>query len=203
MPTRAGPEKVSRRDELIDATIRVIGRKGLGGASIRAIAHEVGLTIGVVTHHFRDKSALLCAALEFCFRPWRELIETSRAIADPAERLRHVMRQSVAPGSNPRPQMQVWLGMLSQIDIDPEVAEAYQKKYSQTRKDTVDLLHDCERQGLLAEGVVLEEAAAHLLSLGDGLLVSSVGEPGQFTASFIEKIMMAQVEALLRPRDQA
>jgi AcrR family transcriptional regulator len=87
--------KPSRRSEIIAATIRVIGRKGLAGTSIRAIAHEVGQTIGVVTHHFRDKSELLCAALEACFQPWQDLVQSSRTIKDPMERLQWIMMETL------------------------------------------------------------------------------------------------------------
>lgn len=189
--------KVSRRDEIIEATIRLVGRKGLAGASIRGIAHEIGLTIGVVTHHFRDKSDLLCAALGSCFRPWQDLIEASRSIADPAERLRHVMTASLLVDNNPTAQMQLWLGMLSQIDHDPAVAQAYRQQYGQTRRDVIDILEACAREGLLPAGLDLRQEAAHLLSLGDGLLVSNIGEPELYSQAFITKIMLKQIEALL------
>ena len=106
MPGRStAQDKPARRSEIIDATIRVIGRKGLAGASIRAIAHELGQTIGVVTHHFRDKSELLCAALEACFLPWQTLVKSSRAIKDPMERLQWVMMETLSEEGHPTPEM--------------------------------------------------------------------------------------------------
>lgn len=185
-----------RRDEIIEATIRIVGRKGLAGASIRAIAHEVGLTIGVITHHFRDKSDLLCAALGSCFRPWNQLIMQSKSIEDPADRLRHVMRMTMSGEGHPVAQMQLWLGMLSQIDHDPLVAEAYRQQYAQTRGDIVQILEQCDRFGQLKAGLDLQSEAAHLLSLGDGLLVSSLSEPERYSEGFLMEIMTKQVESL-------
>lgn len=189
--------KPSRRDEIIDATIRLIGRKGLAGASIRGIAHEVGLTIGVVTHHFRDKSELLCAALESCFLPWQELIKASRAIDDPAERLRHVMIASTSAEGNPTAQMQLWLGMLSQIDHDPQVAKSYRQQYAKTRADVVEILELCQHHGVLKTGLDLHEEAVRLLAMGDGLLVSAIGEPEYYSRDVIRRLMVRQVESLL------
>ncbi len=49
----------TKKIEVAQAAFRVIAREGVEGASVRAIAHELGSTIGKLTHHFRDKNALL------------------------------------------------------------------------------------------------------------------------------------------------
>jgi AcrR family transcriptional regulator len=185
-----------RRDEIIEATIRIVRRKGLAGASIRAIAHEVGQTMGVITHHFRDKSDLLCAALGSCFKPWNELIEQSRTIKNPADRLQHVMRATMSGEGHPVAQMQLWLGMLSQIDHDPQVANAYREQFAQTRADIAEILEQCDRLGQLKAGLDLQAEASHLLALADGLLVSSLGEPERYFERFLMQIMTKQVESL-------
>ena len=192
-------EKPSRRSDVIEATIRVVGRKGLGGASVRAIAHELGQTIGVVTHHFRDKSELLCAALESCFLPWHSLVEASRSIEDPMERLRWIMMETLTEDDHPAAKRQLWLGMLSQIDQDPEVAEAYRAQYAQTRHDMIAILADCQRAGYIEPGRDLEDEAVQLQSLADGLLVSNAGDFRYFDEIRIKRIMARHLEALANP----
>src|SRR5262245_21785277 len=56
------PERSGRYAEIVDATIRVIARDGLSGASLRSIAREIGYTTGVVMHYFKDKDELLIEA---------------------------------------------------------------------------------------------------------------------------------------------
>ena len=46
--TRAEPD--ARRLSLIEATARVLAREGAGGASVRTIATEAGVSPGLVGH---------------------------------------------------------------------------------------------------------------------------------------------------------
>lgn len=174
----------------------MIGRKGLAGTSIRAIAHEVGQTIGVVTHHFRDKSELLCAALEACFQPWQNLVQSSRTIKDPMERLQWIMMETLTDQGHVTPEMQLWLGMLAQIDQDGDVAEAYRAQYAQTRQDMIALLSDCQSAGQISPDRNIEEEAEHLLALADGLMVSGTGDPRYYDVPRIKRIMARHIDAI-------
>ncbi|MEC9433497.1 MAG: TetR family transcriptional regulator [Pseudomonadota bacterium] len=48
---------------LLDAALRVIGRKGLDGLTHRAVAAEAGMSLGAVTHRFGKREGLADAAL--------------------------------------------------------------------------------------------------------------------------------------------
>lgn len=50
-----------RREQLIDAAIRVATRDGIDAATVRAIAAEAGVSLGVVHYCFRDKDEILRA----------------------------------------------------------------------------------------------------------------------------------------------
>ena len=65
-----GSRRPERRAEIVSAAGRIIEQKGLEGASLRAIARELGCTTGVLTHHFVSKEDLLHAALDALFRPF-------------------------------------------------------------------------------------------------------------------------------------
>ena len=53
-----------RREQLLDATLRLISQHGYGGASMEAIARESGVTKPVVYDAFGDRGTLLRALLE-------------------------------------------------------------------------------------------------------------------------------------------
>ena len=53
-----------RRQQIIEATVRVMARTGFDGASTMAIAKEAGLSGGLVHHHFGSKAQLLEALPE-------------------------------------------------------------------------------------------------------------------------------------------
>lgn len=60
MPRRV--DHAQRRREIVEATLRVVHRVGLDGATTRAIADEAGCTLSVLAHFFGNKDAILVAA---------------------------------------------------------------------------------------------------------------------------------------------
>ncbi|MEU0492802.1 TetR/AcrR family transcriptional regulator [Nocardiopsis sp. NPDC006139] len=61
MPRTADPE---RRREVLDAVIAELARIGAADFSLRDLAHGLGQSTRVLTHHFSGKEALLVAVLE-------------------------------------------------------------------------------------------------------------------------------------------
>lgn len=57
-------DSAARRQSIIDAAIRVIGRDGLGALTHRAVATEAGVPLGLTTYYFADKTDLARTALE-------------------------------------------------------------------------------------------------------------------------------------------
>src|SRR5215216_2785066 len=62
-----------RREQILDAALRIFSEKGFAGASIRDIAREVGVTEGLLYHYFESKEQLL----DTCWRErtWRAHLE--------------------------------------------------------------------------------------------------------------------------------
>ena len=52
-----------RRQQLIDATFACLVRSGPSDTTVRSIAQEAGLSLGMVRHHFRSKDELFAATL--------------------------------------------------------------------------------------------------------------------------------------------
>jgi len=53
-----------RREEILDATLRVIGRDGREAVTHRAVAEEAGVPLGSTTYYFDSRDDLLGQALE-------------------------------------------------------------------------------------------------------------------------------------------
>ena len=70
----------SRRDELLDAAISVLGQSGIHGLTHRAVDAAAGLPPGSASNHFRTRDALLNAVVErFAAREranWEDLATT-------------------------------------------------------------------------------------------------------------------------------
>lgn len=53
-----------RREQIIDAAMRVFAEKGFGKATNKDIAREAGITAGLIYYYFESKEALLKAIIE-------------------------------------------------------------------------------------------------------------------------------------------
>lgn len=88
-----------RQLELIQATCRCLARDGASETSVRTIADEAGLSLGMVRHHFNSKDELLAATLQYLSDQIQVQIQLALAGAgsDPQSRLRAFVTASLSP----------------------------------------------------------------------------------------------------------
>lgn len=79
---RATVARGTGRDVLLDATLRLIGDRGLHAITLREVAGAAGLSLGSTTYHFADRDALLIAALGRFADSVTEQCEKAIAAAD-------------------------------------------------------------------------------------------------------------------------
>lgn len=56
-------EKMDRQARILEAVIHLLARHGISGVSMRAVAREAGVALGLVNYHYDDKTSLIRAAL--------------------------------------------------------------------------------------------------------------------------------------------
>ena len=52
-----------READILDAALAVLARDGIGGVTMRAVAREAEVSLGLANYYFTDKTSLVCAAL--------------------------------------------------------------------------------------------------------------------------------------------
>jgi AcrR family transcriptional regulator len=88
--------KVDRQTRILDAVIDLLAREGISGVSMRAVAREAGVALGLVNYHFADKTGLIKAALHRVEAQDLAIVEPDPALP-PEERLRTVLRRVAEP----------------------------------------------------------------------------------------------------------
>jgi AcrR family transcriptional regulator len=81
-PVTRRQQKEERREQILDAALRIFAQKGFAGASIRDIAREIGVTEGLLYHYFDSKDQLLNACWKE--RTWRAHLD--RILEDGSEK---------------------------------------------------------------------------------------------------------------------
>lgn len=76
-----------RRQRIIDAALRVVGERGLGGLSHRTVAAEADVPLGSTTYHFATLDELMVAALRQANEGFGELLAARRELWEPGSEL--------------------------------------------------------------------------------------------------------------------
>ncbi|HEX4618894.1 MAG TPA: TetR family transcriptional regulator C-terminal domain-containing protein [Steroidobacteraceae bacterium] len=176
---RAAPD--ARRGELIAATLACLSKLGHEGVSVRRISAEAGVSMGLITHHFRSIDSLVAAA----YRSLAEgLLSRSRepalAIAgDPLESLHAFFAASFAPHALDPAIFRTWLVFWSRVPHSAELRAVRNLTYRESCATLATLLTRLRR----APGVPafrLGPAATGLAALMDGLWVELSLSPSSF-----------------------
>jgi AcrR family transcriptional regulator len=168
-PTSRKASRPVRRQQLIDATIAVLARKGYSALTVADVAKAAGLSVGIINFHFESKEKLLAACLthlaEEYYRNWQA------ALAVPGASVAETLQLIVLGDFNDKiftpDKLAAWIAFWGETQGRPTYVEIC-SGYDEDRARTVGSL--CEKiikDGgyKLAPGTVMRA----LESLGDGL----------------------------------
>lgn len=124
MARRSAPadEKVDRRALILEAVLGLLSRQGISGLSMRAVAREAGVALGLVHYYFDDKTSLIAAALRRVEEQDLAIVEAD-ASWSPERRLRAVLRRVADPEFLTTEYLSLRLQLWSLAQVDPEFAE--------------------------------------------------------------------------------
>lgn len=118
---------VERREQIVEAMISVMARRGYEAASVTRIARAAGLTPGLVHYHFKNKQEILLALLNRLVAGHGEMLDRhlSDAGEDARARLEAFIRCHLGLGASADPEaMACWVLLSGEALRQPEVREA-------------------------------------------------------------------------------
>ncbi|MGE0625651.1 MAG: TetR/AcrR family transcriptional regulator [Pseudomonadales bacterium] len=140
-------------EEILVSACEVLVRDGYAGFNLRKVAAEVGVQLRTVQYHFKNREALLGAAVE------RALIEWGRAYFDivktpesAEQKLRDVLRLNLDLTERPSTS-QLLLECFALAQHDALIREIVQSQYYEYRRLIAKLLHEI-RPDLSDEGTM-------------------------------------------------
>ena len=170
MPT----SQADRRLEVSEAAWRVIVREGLDRTSLRAIAHEMGCTTGVVTHYFRNKQELILFALHRVTERLQSFMEVAVASVSGRDRL-VAMLESFLPVDTERQEiLRIWVAFLGYAVGRENLMADHQQSAGELRQVIVQELVVLQEQGKICSEVSPEQEANVLLALVNGVSLDSL-----------------------------
>lgn len=193
--TDAGLEP-NRRAELLRAAAKLFVEKGFDATTTRDIAEAVGMRSGSPFYHFRSKQALLkTAMIEGLDAGYARLLAAIDGIADPAQRLRALVRTHLGTLLEGDCQAPMLLGETRALDAtaQAEIAAAFDR-YQVPWQATLDALAQAGR---------IASAAAPVRLLLFGMLNWSTHWYRADGRLSVDELADAAVAMLLQPDGKA
>lgn len=180
MPKKIDHEQ--RRRVLAEALWRVLAGSGMEAVSLRQVAAEAGVSMGMVQHYFADKEEMVLFALSsMTEQVSRRIGESFTELPDdPRQRLRAVLVQMLPLDDERRLEAQVAVTFLAHAPVVPRIAEYLRSGYAEG--------HAYLTNQLVAAGIP-EPAreASTLFAVVDGLTAHTLAghhEPAEALAVF-------------------
>ncbi|MDA0180129.1 TetR family transcriptional regulator C-terminal domain-containing protein [Solirubrobacter phytolaccae] len=155
-----------RREELLGAARRVIGRDGFAAATVGTITREAGASLGLLNYHFGSKDEVVAEAFAAAAREDLDALEAiSRRFESPADRLAAYLDQSEwADAASWR----LWVDAWGSSVHSPLVRDTLGRFDIGWRAVLAEVLADGVRQGCW-ECDDVQDTAARLVAVIDGI----------------------------------
>ena len=183
--------KDARRTDILRAASRVFAKKGFAAAKINDIAHEAGLSHGLVYHYFRTKDEVFAAILEAKIENTRcAMQEDEAATGSAVERIRtSVGRWLQRSLDEPEMGLMIAQAMLSD-SLSPAIREMLADHARESFGESVARIRLAQRRGEIGKHATAEELASSLMCIMRGLALASVVHIGvTFTPPSVETVM--------------
>ena len=166
-----------RREEISEATWRVIHAEGISGVSIRTVAAEAGISTGSIRHVFPSKTELLVHATELVGR--RAWIRIQRHLdePEPCALVLSVVEELLPLDAERHLEMEVTVALIAEAPGNARVREVLDESYEIVREVCRRLIARLHGAGFTAPDLDIEAETTALHGLVDGLAIHLLINP--------------------------
>jgi TetR/AcrR family transcriptional repressor of bet genes len=169
VPLARKVSREQRRQQLIDATMRVLARKGYAQTTLSDVAAEARVSHGLVNFHFNTKEKLLAETLLFMAEEYRAnwTIALERAGQTAAEQLDALLRADYEPSICTQVHLACWCSFWGEVQSRP----VYQQQCASNDRHYIERLQDICATLIVEGGYRLDavRAARVIRLVGEGL----------------------------------
>jgi AcrR family transcriptional regulator len=190
-PRRLSGEKAQR---IVEAMRSSVARRGSAGSTFDHVSREAGVSRGLLHYYFGTKEQLLVEAARRDCELRLERLEHQLSTAQTAEDFIGLMVQTLRETVQQEPDFVTLVFELFTLSRrNEEIAVEYAGLMQRTREQVAGMLAAAEAEGVLRLHAEPEAVAEVLFSLGDGMALRMLTEPGRdFSASLEAGIVCAR-----------
>lgn len=170
-----------RKEEVAGAAWEVIAKNGLAGASMREIAQHLGVTVGTLTHYFRNKDQLLELALTGVLKRVSDRLKDLTG-TPPISRLMKMVEALLPTDEVRHDNQKVWLTFIAGTFANRALGKQSREGLLALRSSVTEMIIEDREQSGQNPVLSPEDEADLILCFTEGLCVHSIIDKNRFPA---------------------
>lgn len=189
-----------RREQILEATARLIARRGLHNVRVADIARACKTSPATLHYHFSSKDDALRGALFFyAERLHRRLGEEFATADSPVEKLRRLIEVQLPAAEEDIEEWSIWLQSWNEAMFLPELRGPQLEAYGRWRDVVVELVRECQAAGH-AVGADAGALASRFTAMVDGLAIQVLASTADMTTDRMRELLLDAFEPHLTLR---
>lgn len=190
MPKIVNHEK--RKEEIAQATWRVISKQGMKGATVRNIAKEAGMSLGALRYYFSTHEKLLEFAMNLVKEQVRTRIKNLMNVPmPPKDKLVAILMEMIPYNETTRAEMEVWLEFTVHFR-----SSGHPEQGDGIREFIVNIFDYLEANDFLKQERNKEFEIERLYALVDGLAIHAIMEPERLSSTRVKKVLQQHFDEI-------
>jgi AcrR family transcriptional regulator len=183
-----------RRAQILDATARLIARKGFHNVRVADIAAECGTSTGTVHYHFPAKDDALRAALGYYADRFHRQLDEAFATADSTlEKLRRLIEVQLPATEEDVDEWSIWMQAWNEAILEPAQRPGQRVVYTRWRQVVVDLIRACQAEGI-GTSADTDALADRFTSMVDGLAIQVLVQTTEMSVPRMRELLLDAFE---------
>jgi len=163
-----------RREEIINAFLKILSEKGFENATVREIAQEAGCTHRMLHHYFSTKEALIIAAIEDFVASYAPGLEEKLSVChSPTEKIRSFFQWFMNPEGFDVAQLRSWIQTWALSTNHPAILDAVKNWYGRIKGIIAEIVREGIEEGEFRD-VNPQTAAELILESSEGAAALAV-----------------------------
>ncbi|WP_337926759.1 TetR/AcrR family transcriptional regulator [Paenibacillus caui] len=187
-----------RKEQLAEATWRVIRREGLEGFSARRIANEAGISLGSLRHYFETQAELLTFSMQLVTQRVNSRIELLPFTGDIRRDIEMIIAELLPLDEQRLAEAELWLTFAGKAISNPAIRaislEIHDELYDGFRRMIDSLI----LQKLAKAGIDAEHETKGLHALVDGLVVHRTIFPERVREEDLMRIVSNHLDRIFK-----
>ena len=186
----------SQRGKFAEAVIRLVGREGLEGLTMRAVAAESGLSYGSLFHYFDSKDDLLKHAVRYSTSQQSRRVNEFSIKYSGLKALEYLMNDDALVDETSREDSLVWMAFLYKAALKESFAEMHADLISGWLDRIETLLRDAQYAGEISQEMAPDFEAMALWVYSAGIGQQGLLHPAMFPPLVQKKLIRAYLDKL-------